>query len=140
MAIESAALLLGWSAIEIWAAQRPDERRAVMYVGLVVLSVFPVHAHPAGTTTGTGCVWVVEMRPSVPRMGQPPAVLVHRSVAVAVELAFSVTVLPGNVIVVAALAGVYPSAPLISVSVSVSTAVSKPSRYCSEISTAASSA
>ena len=40
MATESAALLLGWSAIEIWAAQRPDERQAVIYVGLTVLAVF----------------------------------------------------------------------------------------------------
>jgi hypothetical protein len=40
LALEAAALLLGWSAIEIWAAARPVERRAVMYVGLAVLVVF----------------------------------------------------------------------------------------------------
>ncbi len=40
LAVESAALLLGWSAIEVWAARRPVERRAVIYVGFTVLAVF----------------------------------------------------------------------------------------------------
>ncbi len=40
LALESAALLFGWSAIEVWAAQRPDERQGVMLVGLGVLAVF----------------------------------------------------------------------------------------------------
>lgn len=42
MAIESAALLLGWSAIEVWASRQPLERRAIIYVGLTVLAVFLV--------------------------------------------------------------------------------------------------
>ncbi len=42
LALESAALLLGWSMIEVWAAQRPDERQVVMFVGLGVLTVFLV--------------------------------------------------------------------------------------------------
>ncbi len=42
LALESAALLLGWSVIEVWAAQRPDERQVVMFVGLGVLTVFLV--------------------------------------------------------------------------------------------------
>jgi hypothetical protein len=40
IAVGSAALLLGWSAIEIWAARRPVERQAVLFVGFAVLVVF----------------------------------------------------------------------------------------------------
>ena len=40
LAVEAAALLLGWAAIEIWAARRPVERQAVIFVGFTVLVVF----------------------------------------------------------------------------------------------------
>lgn len=40
LALESAALLLGWASIEIWASVRPTERRPVLYVGLAVVAVF----------------------------------------------------------------------------------------------------